>query len=291
MRQALSSLVDGCACRVRMAENIEQALAWQAAEPADIVLFDDVLPLAGRFRCLPEPAPLLIALADQQGWTDRFEMADEYFFRPVESAFARTRLQQLLDERAAGKELEEAETVLVELAQTVERRVPCTRNHCQRLSELSVRLGQAMGFAQESLWILHRGAYLHDIGKVYTPDEVLLKCGWLTPAERVVMEAHVIDGEQICRPLRTLKPILPLIRHHHERWDGRGYPDGLAGDEIPVLAQVLQVADIFDALTHDRPYKPALPPQEAIDLLLDEAKRGWRDPEVVSLFAAVMRPQ
>jgi putative two-component system response regulator len=104
------------------------------------------------------------------------------------------------------------------------------------------------------------------------------------------MRLHTVRGEEICRPMRSLAPVLPIIRSHHERWDGSGYPDGLRGEEIPMLARILQVADIYDALTTARPYKPALSHEEALEIMLDEARRGWRDPELVPLFAEVSQP-
>jgi len=101
------------------------------------------------------------------------------------------------------------------------------------------------------------------------------------------MRQHPIIGEQICRPMRTLAAVLPIIRHHHERWDGSGYPDGLRGESIPLLARILQLTDIYDALTTQRPYKPALPQGDALAVLEDEARRGWRDSELVAVFREV----
>ena len=134
------------------------------------------------------------------------------------------------------------------------------------------------------LTALYRGGYLHDIGKISVPDAVLFKPGPLTEDEWVIMRQHTTQGELICKPMRSLAPTLPIIRNHHERWDGSGYPDGLQGDGIPLLARILQVADIFDALTSARPYKAAFSTEEASEILVQEAKRGWRDPELVPLF-------
>ena len=104
------------------------------------------------------------------------------------------------------------------------------------------------------------------------------------------MRQHTVRGEEICRPMKSLAPVLPIIRGHHERWDGTGYPDGLRGQEIPLLARILQVADIYDALTTSRPYKPAFTHEQAIAIMLEESRRGWRDPELVPLFAEIARP-
>jgi putative two-component system response regulator len=125
---------------------------------------------------------------------------------------------------------------------------------------------------------------LHDIGKISVPDAILFKPGKLTPAEWDVMRKHTIQGEAMCRHMKSLAPVLPIIRNHHERWDGTGYPDGLKGEEIPLLARILQVVDIYDALTTARPYKPALPPQEAVIVMRQEVACGWRDPVLTKLF-------
>ena len=135
-----------------------------------------------------------------------------------------------------------------------------------------------------SLLTLYRGGYLHDIGKVGIPDSILFKPGPLTSEEWVVMRSHPARGEEICRHVKSFEAVLPIIRHHHERWDGSGYPDGLRGEQIPFLARVLQIVDIYDALTNPRPYKPAFTPKEALRVLEEETARGWRDPEIVKVF-------
>jgi putative two-component system response regulator len=124
--------------------------------------------------------------------------------------------------------------------------------------------------------VLYRGGYLRDIGKVGIPDAILFKPRPLTAEESLVMRSHPGRGEEICRHLPSLSQVLPVIRHHHERWDGTGYPDGLRGDQIPLLARVLQVADIYDALTNPRPYKDAYTPKQAIRVMEEETAHGWR---------------
>jgi putative two-component system response regulator len=190
----------------------------------------------------------------------------------------------MLRNKAAIDSLEEAETILFALAQAVEKRDKYTGDHCHRLARYSVGLGTALGLPRSQLVALHRGGYLHDIGKVSVPDAILFKKGPLTDEEWVMMRSHTAKGVEICRPMKTLAPVLPIIRNHHERWDGSGYPDGLKGEEIPLLARILQIADIYDALTTARPYKPALSVEEALQILEDEVRRGWRDAELVSLF-------
>jgi putative two-component system response regulator len=190
-------------------------------------------------------------------------------------------------DRAAGGT--ETEGILFALAQAVEQRDPHTAEHCERLAFISVALGLSMGLDRESLRALYRGGYLHDIGKVGIPDTILFKPAKLTPEEWVVMRSHTTRGVEICRHLKTFDPVVPIIRHHHERFDGSGYPDGLAGEQIPLVARVLQIADIYDALTSPRPYKPAFSPARALSVIREETDRGWRDPEVVEFFYALHR--
>ncbi len=176
------------------------------------------------------------------------------------------------------------EGILLALAQAIEQRDRYTAGHCERLALISVSLGVTLGLETAELLALYRGGYLHDIGKVGIPDAILFKPKPLTAHEWVTMRSHPARGEEICRHLASLQNVLPIIRHHHERWDGSGYPDGTSGACIPLLARVLQIADIYDALTSRRPYKPALPAPRALEILQEETARGWRDPEIVELF-------
>jgi len=213
--------------------------------------------------------------------------ADEFLIKPLLPTVVRTRVRALLRNKALIDSLDEAETILFALAQSVEHRDKYTGMHCERLAAYSIALGQALGLPNQSQVALYRGGYLHDIGKISIPDTILYKRGLLTEEEWQAMRLHTIRGEEICRPMKTLAPVLPIIRSHHERWDGSGYPDGLRGDEIPLLARILQVADIYDALTTARPYKPAFSHQHAVEIMQEEMRRGWRDPELVPLFAEV----
>lgn len=180
--------------------------------------------------------------------------------------------------------IDQTEDILFALAQAVEFRDQRTAEHCERLALTSLAMGMAMSLDQSALVALYRGGYLHDIGKVGIPDVILLKPGKLTAEEWIVMRSHPARGEEICRHLKSLAPILPIIRHHHERWDGSGYPDGLRGEQIPLLARIVQVVDIYDALTNPRPYKKAYTTKQAIGVIEEETSRGWRDPEIVAMF-------
>jgi putative two-component system response regulator len=185
--------------------------------------------------------------------------ADDFLSKPVRVQEFRARVHSLLRMKRFTDELERAETVLFSLARSIEAKDPYTGGHCERLSAYSVALGKRLGLPPEQLLALSRGGIVHDIGKVAVPDHILLKPGPLTAEERKVIEQHPVVGERICAPLKSFRLVLPIIRHHHERLDGSGYPDGLKGERIPLLARLLTTVDIYDALTTDRPYRPALP--------------------------------
>ena len=160
---------------------------------------------------------------------------------------------------------------------TIEARDPLTQGHCQRLAAYATRMGRALGLDAADLAALERGGFLHDIGKVAVPDSVLLKGGKLDPQESRVMREHPIVGDAICTGLRSLQKVRPIVRHHHEHLDGTGYPDGLKNAQVPLLAQIVGIVDVFDALTSDRPYHTAVSPDAALDVVSDEASKGWRD--------------
>ncbi|MBI1787038.1 MAG: HD domain-containing protein [Acidobacteria bacterium] len=282
--------------RLEMGAGAEQLLEILTREPVDLVILDgdaggtqvldwcrtiraDSLAGAIPILLLTGPDCLDLELAGAEAG------ADEFLAAPFHPEALRARVQRMLRYRTSNERLEESETLLFALAQAVEQRDQYTAGHCERLAVFSVAMGMSMRLSRPELLALHRGGYLHDIGKVGMPDAILFKPGSLTPAEWDMMRTHTIRGEQICRSMRCLAPVLPIIRSHHERWDGSGYPDRLKGPEIPLLAQVLQLADIFDALTTARPYKKALGTDEALAIMQVEALQGWRNLDLMRQFA------
>ncbi len=193
-------------------------------------------------------------------------------------------VDEIASQSARDLVIDPTESILFALAQAVEQRDSQTAGHCERLAFIAVAIGMAMRLDRPQLLTLYRGGYLHDIGKVGIPDSILFKPGKLTAEEWITMRSHTTRGVEICRPLNSLRPVLPIIRHHHERWDGGGYPDGLSAEQIPLLARIVQIADIYDALISTRPYKPALSQTEALEIIRDETDKGWRDPEIVDIF-------
>ena len=214
--------------------------------------------------------------------------ADDFLTKPVDREQLIARVKSLLKQKAYTDELERAEAVLFALARSIEGKDPHTEGHCERLAEMSGRLGEFLGLDGPEVQALRRAGVVHDIGKVAVPDHVLLKPGPLTAEERALVERHPVVGEGICAPLKSFQLVLPIIRHHHEKLNGTGYPDGLKGNAIPITARVLQVVDVYDALIAARPYKRAMTPVEALALMEEEVRRGWWDPEVFAVFVEML---
>lgn len=193
-----------------------------------------------------------------------------------------TRVQSLLRLRTYIDE--QAKSVLLSLARSLEAKNILTQGHSERIGGYAVKLGESLELSEEELYDLRMASWLHDIGKVAVPDSILLKAGPLKAEEMEIVKQHPITGESICAPLRSLRHILPVIRHHHERMDGSGYPDRLRGDEIPLKARILQIADIYDALITERPYRKALTQEQGMATLRTEAGKGWLDESLVWRF-------
>jgi putative two-component system response regulator len=298
-RQSVREALSGLEHEILEAQTTSEAIAAISLYHLDLVIVDLSVPEIGGVefcRMLKKAGatrflPVFISTAsdDLENEVVAIEAgADAFLIQPMRLKAFRARVQASLRHKAMIESIDDSETVLFSLAQSVEERDPALGQHCQRLALMASAMGVALGLPAHDVYTLQRGGYLHDIGKVAIPDRILFKAGPLTFEEWQVMQSHAERGERICANMRSLAPVLPIIRHHHEKWNGTGYPDGLRGDQIPLLARLVQVADIFDALTTARPYKAALPTGEAIAVLCDEARRGWRDPKLVELFADIL---
>jgi putative two-component system response regulator len=210
--------------------------------------------------------------------------ADDFLLKPVNPHEVCARVRALMRLKRYTDELDSAEAVIMSLARTVEARDPCTQGHCQRLSTLGAALGTRLGLGVEDISALTRGGVLHDLGKIGIPDVVLLKPAALTVAEFEQMKQHTLIGDLLCSELRCLQAVRPIVRHHHERLDGSGYPDGLRGGAVPLLAQIIGIVDVYDALTSVRPYHQPIDSGGAFEILLAEAARGQRDLDLVNEF-------
>jgi putative two-component system response regulator len=182
-------------------------------------------------------------------------------------------------------ELESAEALYLALGRIVEAGDASTHGHCERLARYATALGTSCNLDAADLVALRRGAFLHDIGKIATPDRVLLKPSRLTSREHALIKTHPVVGDELVRAFRSLEAVRCIVRHHHERLDGRGYPDGLAGDKIPLLAQIVTIVDVYDALTMNRPYRKAMSSAAAFATMRQEASEGAYSTELVERFA------
>ena len=211
--------------------------------------------------------------------------ADELLTKPIDRLELSKRVKTLITQKQLNEGLNQTEQVLFTIAKVLEESRSSERGGSGVRGVCLVKaFGEYLRLTPEAINNLVFAAHLHDIGTIAIPDAVMLKKGELTPDETEVVRQHVLIGENICRPLRNRKEVLPIIRHHHEKWDGTGYPDGLSGEQIPYLAQIFQIIDIYDALTSDRPHKQAYSPEEALAIIAEETQKGWRNPQLVAEF-------
>src|SRR5438045_1583235 len=269
-----------------------QAEAEIARRLPDLVLSDVVMPGKSGYEFCRElkenPATRLIPFVLITGLSDREDKvkgieagADDFLNKPIFPAELFARVKSLLKLKEFTDELETAESVLCTLGRSVEARDPYTEGHCERLAKRAEALGRNVGLEEEQIVALRRGGYLHDLGKIAVPDEILKKGSNLTPEEWRIMKQHPLTGENICKPLKSLRLVLPIIRFHHEHSDGSGYPDRLRKGEIPLLARILQVVDVYDALRTARPYKPVLSHEQSAITMREEAPSGLWDERLV----------
>jgi putative two-component system response regulator len=299
-RELLKELLTAQGYTVIAVSDGATALAELAQTPIDLVLLDVMMPrmngfeACDRIKANPDtyliPVILITALSDKQ---DRLEGikagADDFLTRPVDRTELLARVRSLLKLKQRTDELERAESVLFTLARSIEGKDPYTHGHCERLSEYSARLGEHLGFSEDQIIALRRAGVVHDVGKIAVPDAILLKPSSLTADEWKLIKEHPVVGERICAPLKSFRFVLPIIRHHHEKFDGSGYPDGLRGEDIPVTARALQIVDVYDALTTDRPYKRAFSITDALQTMKQEVAKGWWDPHVFDEFERLVR--
>jgi putative two-component system response regulator len=300
IREVLSGLLGALGYRLLMAASAEQALDALNVVSPDLVLTDvhlgamSGIELCARLKADPRyelmPVVILTAVGDLEARVAGLAAgADDFFTKPVEFVELRTRLAALLRVKLLLGQLERAEAVITTLALTIEARDPYTLGHCDRLSRYAVALGEALGLDQDMVRALRLGGYLHDLGKISVPDGILLKPGPLDPIEQERIRAHPGAGSDLVLGLRSMELVRPIMRHHHEKWDGSGYPDGLKGEAIPLGARIISVVDVFDALHTERPYKAALSRSDAVSLLIRETDAGYWDPKVVETFLEILR--
>jgi putative two-component system response regulator len=300
IRHVLSELLTALGHAVVTAESAEKAVALLEVISPDLVITDvhmgamSGVELCARIKGDPRyeltPVVMLTAVADIDARVAGLAAgADDFFPKPVDFKELRARLGALLRVKGLLDQLERAEAIISTLALTIEARDPYTGGHCERLSRYGVAVGEALNVDAGMMKALRLGGYLHDLGKIAVPDSILLKAGPLDDAERTRMRLHPTAGADLVLGLRSLEDVRPIMKYHHERWNGTGYPDGLSAEEIPLGARIIAVVDVYDALQTERPYKPALSQAEAVRILESETAAGSWDPQVVTAFLGVLR--
>jgi putative two-component system response regulator len=290
---------EGCECET--VTDGGRAFDTAIALAPDAILLDVELPtvdglsICRRLKSTPETALIpVIVMTGQIGGEHHLHAleagADDFLPKPTPAAVLRARMRSAIKWKRSIDGLDDAAGSIVMLATAIEARDATTKGHCDRLADYSVRLGERLSLDAQDLHTLRLGGYLHDLGKVAVPDAILFKHGRLTPAEFEFIKSHPVVGDRICAPLRTLQRVRPIVLCHHETIDGRGYPDGLSGSAVPLLAQIVSIADVYDALTSDRPYRAALSSERAFEELRAEVTAGRRDAALVDEFIGMQAP-
>jgi putative two-component system response regulator len=285
---------------VDVAHEANAAVERVKTAPPDVILLDVVLDeasgydLCRRLKRDPgtrlTPVIMVTALDAREARLEGLECgADDFLRKPVDPSELLVRLRSLARMKRYTDDLDSAASIVTTLAQMIEARDGYTEGHCHRMGNYATALGRGVGLGDDDLQTLQRGGFLHDIGMLAIPDAVLRKTGSLEPEEYERIKSHTVIGDSLCSNLRSLQAVRPIVRHHHERLDGSGYPDGLAGDDIPLLAQIISVVDVFDAVTTERPYQLARSADEALEVLRDQVRLGWRDGDLVEQFAAIVQ--
>jgi putative two-component system response regulator len=296
VRSILRRLLTAEGYHVEVAADGASAIEAVAATPPDVVLLDlnmpgslDGLDVLRRLRNDPPtrltPVVIVSGLNDREPRLQSIEAgADDFLAKPVDRGELVARVRSLVRIKQYTDDLDSAASILMTLATMIEARDGHGEGHCHRMANYATRLGRALALDGDDLQALYRGAFLHDVGMLAIPDAVLRKNGPLDPEEYELVKAHTTIGDELCSNLRSMHAVRPIVRHHHERLDGSGYPDGLKGDAVPLLAQVVGVADLYEALTTAAPYQAAHSVQDAIVILRTEADRGWRRRDLVEAF-------
>jgi putative two-component system response regulator len=297
--EVLRRLLTQAGYLVHTAGDAAAALAGVAAHRPDVILLDVVFSGTDGFTLCQQlkrdtatrltPIILVTGLSDRESRIKgRAAGADDFLTKPVDTQELLARVASLVRLKRYTDDLDSAAAIITTLAVMIESRDGHSEGHCHRIANHAGAIGRALGLGAADLQALHRGGFLHDIGMLAISPTVLLKPGPLDAEEFAIVKSHTTIGDGLCRNLRTLQPVRPIVRHHHERLDGSGYPDGLAGNDVPLLAQIVGVVDAYDALTSRRPYQSAVSREEALALLREEVDRGWRQCAVVDALVEII---
>jgi putative two-component system response regulator len=295
--QPIAETLQAAGHQVVASQGGEEVLVAIRRHDPEIVLLDVHIPRPNAFQITERlkshpttcniPVVLLIPSRDRQANAIRLRGlavgADDFLLRPIHEIDLHTRVRSLVTAKRLSDQAETTEGVIFGLARMLDRKMSSSLCDIERLGEFAAMLGRAAGLPPSELDILARAAVLHDIGKVAVREELLRKPGALSAAEFEEVKLHAEVGARLCESLREADDLLPVVRHLRERWDGSGYPDGLRGVQIPVLARILAIADAYDALISERPHRPAFSDARAREVLLEGSGIQW-DPQLVAMF-------
>jgi cyclic di-GMP phosphodiesterase len=295
----LAEVLTGEGHQTSMVHDGLDALLVVEQDPPDLILLDLELPRASGYeicqtlKANPDTHGIpIIMLTGHTAIEDRVRAwdldADDFLTKPFQIAEVAARCRSLLRGKRLRDELDSAESVAFAFARAVEAKSPYTHGHSERVRHYSLFLAKALNVSAENCEIIRKGALLHDIGKISIPDQILDKEGPLTAAEYEVVKTHPRTGAHILEPLHSLQNVIPLIRWHHERCDGRGYPDRLVKSQVPDIVRILSVADVYDSLSSKRPYRPAMSAEECRRVLWLESEQGNLDPDLVAAFCELL---
>jgi putative two-component system response regulator len=300
--EQMRALLDPAQYQLTVASALEHAQEVLRTPSVDIILADqmlagvDILTFCGQVKAVPETAVIpFVVIGPFESLEARIHAleagADDYVPRGLTPKALLFRLSSLARSKRLLDQLESTESVVASLAQAVEAKDGYTEAHTERVSRYAQLVAAQVTVTEGTRLALKMGGMLHDVGKIGVPDHILNKPGRLTPDEWEVMKRHPVIGARICQPLRRSAELVPIVRHHHERLDGSGYPDGLRSPEISLGAQVMSIADFYDACTSNRPYRPAMPPEQAFELLRSLVRARQMDKDLVEIFLAVIRDE
>lgn len=297
MRKGLAYLLRSEGYKTLEAKNGQEAVDRVGDANPDLILLDLMMPelsglevcrlLKGNEATRLIPIVMITALHNQEEKIKAIDAGvDDFLNKPINILELRARVKSLLRMKRLNDLLCRADAVIASLANAIEAKDKYTEGHNERVSWYAGTLARALGLSDNDIKIIVMAGILHDIGKIGVPDSILNKSGSLDAEEQAIIHLHPLKGEKILNPLHLLKEVREIVMYHHERYDGKGYPKGLKGEQIPLFARIVAVADTYDAMTSDRPYRKALTKREAWNELKAKAGDMW-DPELIAIFIRI----
>jgi putative two-component system response regulator len=286
--------------RVQVTLNVHEAIYLAENLSPDMAILDVMMPSMNGYELCKKlktissnkffPVILVTSLNQLEDKVTGLEVgADDFFSKPFNNIELTTKIRSLIKLKRLQDELENSEDIILTLAVAIEAKDPYTKGHSERVGNLSAQFAGFIGLSEKEIFTIKKGGILHDIGKIGLNESILHKKSQLSEEEIEVIRKHPTTGFNIVKPLRSLRQTLPIIKNHHERWDGKGFPDGLKGEKIPLTARIVNIVDTFDAMASIRPYRADLFTQEGvIRIMKAEKQSGQWDPYLLEKFIEMM---